>query len=204
MTGEGNHGGTTLTGDRRDPMVAAGAIVGAVRDIARSQPDARATVGRLVPLPGGTNVIASRVDLWLDARHPDDAVTAAVVAAIGDRAAAIAAEEGCTVTLLQESVSPTVKFDLRLRDRLSASLPAAPLLPTRAGHDAGVLAAEVPTGWCSYATRPGCRTHRASTSKTPARTPVLARWSQCWATSWACHARPSTESGRQIECFWLR
>jgi len=145
-TGEGNHAGTTLMGDRHDPMVAAGAIVGAVRDIARSKPDARATVGRLVPVPGGTNVIASRVDLWLDARHPDDAVTAALVAAIGDRAAAIAAEEGCTVTLLEESVSPTVKFDLRLRDRLSAALPAAPLLATGAGHDAGVLAAEVPTG----------------------------------------------------------
>ena len=146
VAGEGNHAGTTLMSDRRDPMVAAGAIIGAVRDIARAQPEARATVGRLVPIPGGTNVIASRVDLWLDARHPDDTVTAAVVAAIGDRATAIAAEEGCTVTLLEESVSPTVQFDPRLRDRLRAALPTAPLLPTGAGHDAGVLATEVPTG----------------------------------------------------------
>jgi N-carbamoyl-L-amino-acid hydrolase len=146
VTGEGNHAGTTLMDDRRDPMVAAGAIVGAVRDIARSQPEARATVGRLVPVPGGTNVIASHVDLWLDARHPDDTVTAALVAAIGERAAAIAAGEGCSVTLVEESISPTVHFDSRLRDRLSAALPTAPLLPTGAGHDAGVLATEVPTG----------------------------------------------------------
>ena len=146
LMGEGNHAGTTLMSDRRDPMVAAGAIIGAIRDIARGQPEARATVGRLVPVPGGTNVIASQVDLWLDARHPDDTVIAAVVAAINDRAAAIAADEGCTATLVEESVSPTVQFDAQLRDRIRAALPAAPLLPTGAGHDAGVLATEVPTG----------------------------------------------------------
>ena len=146
VTGHGNHAGTTLMSDRRDPMVAAGAIIGAARDIARSRRDARATVGRLVPTPGGTNVIASRVDLWLDARHPDDAVTAALVAAIADRAAAIAAEEGCSVTITEESFSQTVQFDPLMRDRISASLPGAPLLPTGAGHDAGALAARVPTG----------------------------------------------------------
>ncbi len=146
VTGEGNHAGTTLMSDRRDPMVAAGALIGAVRDIARAEPEARATVGRLVPIPGGTNVIASRVDLWLDVRHPDNTVTAAVVAAIRDRAAAIAAQEGCTATLVEESVSPTVRFDPGLRGRLAAALPSAPLLATGAGHDAGVLATEVPTG----------------------------------------------------------
>lgn len=103
VVGEGNHAGTTLMGDRRDPMVAAGAIIGAVRGIARAQPEARATVGRLVPVPGGTNVIASQVDLWLDARHPDDDVTAAVVAAIEQRAGQIADGEGCTLTLTEES-----------------------------------------------------------------------------------------------------
>jgi N-carbamoyl-L-amino-acid hydrolase len=145
ISGQGNHAGTTLMEDRHDPMVAAGAIITAVRDIARAQPQARATVGRVVPVPGGTNVIASRVDLWLDVRHPDDAVTAAVVAAVADRAAAIAGWEGCTASLVEESISPTVSFDAGLRDRLSAALPDAPLLATGAGHDAGVLAAHLPT-----------------------------------------------------------
>jgi N-carbamoyl-L-amino-acid hydrolase len=145
ITGQGNHAGTTLMEDRHDPMVAAGAIITAVRDIARAQPEARATVGRVVPVPGGTNVIASRVDLWLDVRHPDDTVTAAVVAAIADRAAAIASREGCTARLVEESISPTVQFDAGLRERLSAALPDAPLLATGAGHDAGVLAAHLPT-----------------------------------------------------------
>jgi N-carbamoyl-L-amino-acid hydrolase len=49
--------------------------------------------------PGGTNVIASRVDLWVDVRHPDDAVTAALGEGIREQAGRLAAEEGCEVTL---------------------------------------------------------------------------------------------------------
>ncbi len=145
LTGEGNHAGTTLMSDRRDPMVAAGQLVVRVRDLARKRSDARATVGRIAPTPGGTNVIASRVDLWLDVRHPDDAVTAALVAEIRDEAGVVAAEEGCLAAMTEESFSATVDFDAELRDDLAAQLGGAPLLSTGAGHDAGVLKDHVPT-----------------------------------------------------------
>ncbi|MET3773155.1 allantoate amidohydrolase [Arthrobacter nitrophenolicus] len=143
--GQGNHAGTTLMADRYDPMVSASRMVVAVRDIARKQPHARATVGRLQPVPGGTNVIASRVDFWLDVRHPNDAVTAALVESIHLQARVIAAEEGCRVELREESLSPTVHFDPGLQKDLQLALPDAPVLDTGAGHDAGVLAAHVPT-----------------------------------------------------------
>jgi N-carbamoyl-L-amino-acid hydrolase len=43
-------------------------------------------------------------------------------------------------------VSPVTDFDAGLRDRLSGLLGGAPVLPTGAGHDAGVLAAAgIPT-----------------------------------------------------------
>ncbi|MFF1881604.1 allantoate amidohydrolase [Pseudarthrobacter sp. NPDC058196] len=145
ITGEGNHAGTTLMKDRKDPMVAAAKVMVSIRDAARKYRDARATVGRLQPVPGGTNVIASRVDLWIDVRHPEDSVTAALVEAIGQNAQVLAAEEGCTASLGTESLSPTVHFDGGLRDRLQQLLPAAPVLDTGAGHDAGVLAAHLPT-----------------------------------------------------------
>ena len=145
ISGEGNHAGTTLMKDRRDPMIAAAKVMVSIRDTARKYRDARATVGRLQPVPGGTNVIASRVDLWIDVRHPDDAVTGALVEAIGLNAQVLAAEEGCTAALGTESLSPTVHFDGGLRDRLRDLLPAAPVLATGAGHDAGVLAAHLPT-----------------------------------------------------------
>jgi N-carbamoyl-L-amino-acid hydrolase len=145
VSGQGNHAGTTLMADRADPMVAAAQIVLAVRDTAAKQPDARATVGRLTPVPGGTNVIASRVDLWLDARHPDDAVTAQLIESIYGAAQEVAAGEGCTVSLTEESYSDTVHFDPGLSQRIGSLLPGAPVLATGAGHDAGVLAGHVPS-----------------------------------------------------------
>lgn len=145
ITGEGNHAGTTLMKDRKDPMIAAAKVVVGIRDTARKYRDARATVGRIQPVPGGTNVIASRVDLWIDVRHPDDSITAALVEAMGLNAQVMAAEEGCTASLTVESLSPTVNFDASLRDRLQELLPAAPVLDTGAGHDAGVLSSHIPT-----------------------------------------------------------
>ncbi|MFK4299301.1 N-carbamoyl-L-amino-acid hydrolase [Arthrobacter sp. GAS37] len=143
--GQGNHAGTTLMKDRKDPMIAAAKIMISIRDTARNYKDARATVGRLHPVPGGTNVIASRVDMWIDVRHPRDEVTAALVESVHLNAQVIAAEENCTVTFGTESLSPTVHFDTGLRDQLQTLLPDTPVLDTGAGHDAGVLAAHIPT-----------------------------------------------------------
>ncbi|MBH0008282.1 allantoate amidohydrolase [Salinibacterium sp. SWN1162] len=145
IRGEGNHAGTTLMSDRRDPMVAAARAIQTIRDAARTTPDARATVGRLQPVPGGTNVIASRVDFWIDVRHPDDVVTAALVESIRNALALIAAEEGCEAELTEESFSATTHFDTALRGTLESLLPDAPVLDTGAGHDAGVLASLIPT-----------------------------------------------------------
>lgn len=145
VSGQGNHAGTTLMKDRKDPMIAAAKIMVGIRDTAAKYRDARATVGRLQPVPGGTNVIASRVDMWIDVRHPRDEVTAALVESIHLNAQVMAAEEKCTVTFGVESLSPTVHFDTGLRDELQALLPGAPVLDTGAGHDAGVLAAHIPT-----------------------------------------------------------
>ena len=136
FTGEGN---------RSDPMVAAARLITAVQAQARAISGARATVGRIVPVPGGTNVIASRVDLWLDVRHPEDAVTKYLVHEIAEAANAAAVGEGCGVTMTEESFSATVDFDSELRDRLSGALEDAPVLGTGAGHDAGVLKDHVST-----------------------------------------------------------
>lgn len=146
LRGQGNHAGTTLMADRADPLVAAAQVVLAVRDTAAARPDARATVGRIQPVPGGTNVIASRVDLWLDVRHPDDAVTAELIETIHGKAQKAAAFEGCTATLTAESLTGTVQLDAGLLRQLRQTLPGAPVLATGAGHDAGILAGSVPAG----------------------------------------------------------
>ncbi|GAB3538463.1 allantoate amidohydrolase [Arthrobacter tecti] len=145
ITGQGNHAGTTLMDDRADPMIAAAQVILAIRKTAAATADARATVGRVQPIPGGTNVIASRVELWIDVRHPDDATTASLVESIHGQAQKAAAFEGCSAHLTQESVSGTVTFNAELQRQLSLAMPAAPGLPTGAGHDAGILAGYVPS-----------------------------------------------------------
>jgi N-carbamoyl-L-amino-acid hydrolase len=145
VTGEGNHAGATLMADRRDPVVAAARTVVAIQSLARGTPRARATVGRLTPSPGGTNVIASRVDVWVDVRHPDDKVVHQLVERIRLAAQACAVEEGCAAVLTEESYSPTVDFDAVLRDDLAEVLGGVPVIGTGAGHDAGVLKQHVRT-----------------------------------------------------------
>jgi N-carbamoyl-L-amino-acid hydrolase len=142
LTGEGNHAGTTEVADRRDPMLPAAAAVLAARAAVLGRPASRATVGRLTPTPGGTNVIASSVDFWLDARGPD---TAAVVADITEVVRDAAAAEGCSVAVREESYGNEVQFDPALRDRVATLLGDVPQIPTGAGHDAGILAGSVPT-----------------------------------------------------------
>src|SRR5260370_26046579 len=60
-------------------------------------------------------------------------------------------EHGVTLSVRRESYTPAVRFDDGLRDRIAGALAAAgiyegaaPVLPTGAGHDAGLLAARVP------------------------------------------------------------
>jgi len=136
---------------RRDPVAAAAAAILAARAIAASRDDprngtnARATVGRLVPVPGGTNVIASRVDAWLDLRGDADAATRALLAEVLAAAEDAATTYGCVLEVTEESYVDAVTFDLDLRRRLGKALGDPPVLATGAGHDAGVLADELPT-----------------------------------------------------------
>ncbi|MGO3886110.1 MAG: allantoate amidohydrolase [Mycetocola sp.] len=145
IEGRGDHAGATRMVDRNDPVVVAAETIRSLREQTLHVEDARGTVGRITVVPGGTNVIASSVDLWLDVRHRSEESVAAIVAAVS-RASALAAEaEGCTVTVTEQSFSPTVVFDRDLRTALASVLPDAPILDTGAGHDAGVLASRVPT-----------------------------------------------------------
>jgi N-carbamoyl-L-amino-acid hydrolase len=145
FSGQGNHAGTTAMDQRQDPMLPAAGTVVAVREIAAAR-GTRGTVGRLQPTPGGTNVIASTVDLWLDARDDSAAEVQATVDEIIAAARRLAAAEGCAVEVTEESANGSVAFPAGFRAELAAVLGGAPQVPTGAGHDAGILADHVPAG----------------------------------------------------------
>jgi N-carbamoyl-L-amino-acid hydrolase len=142
--GAADHAGTTRIEDRHDPMLPFAATVLAARDIA-ARAGGLATIGRVQVRPNGTNAVAAGVDAWLDARAPSERTLTDVVDGITAAARAAAAEHGTTLAVSRESWSPEVAFDTDLRSRLQALLGEVPELPTGAGHDAGILAAHVPT-----------------------------------------------------------
>ena len=102
-----------------------------------------ATFGKVAVEPNGVNAIPSPVTAWLDARgRRRGRRRATVVADVRPPRAGVGAG--------RRSPGPADRrFDAGLRDRLAAALarPATrPVLPTGAGHDAGILAAAgIPT-----------------------------------------------------------
>jgi N-carbamoyl-L-amino-acid hydrolase len=145
--GEANHAGTTRLADRHDPMLAFASSVRSARTSALAH-DAVATFGKVLVSPNGANAIASRVRAWLDARAADEATLTALVDRIAGEARSHATEDGIDLQVIAESTTPIVEFPEGPRARLQralAHLGDIPVLPTQAGHDAGILSAKVPT-----------------------------------------------------------
>jgi N-carbamoyl-L-amino-acid hydrolase len=135
LRGRADHAGTTRLADRNDPMLALAAAVLEARAAAERHGTV-ATVGKVRVRPNGVNAIPSEVTAWLDARGAEADDVRAVVAEVGKAAG---------TTPIEESWTPSTDFDAALRDRLADALDA-PVLPTGAGHDAGILAAAgIPT-----------------------------------------------------------
>ncbi len=142
--GEANHAGTTRLEDRRDPMLTYAQTVLAAREYA-ARHGALATFGKVGVEPNGVNAIPSLVRGWLDSRAADQETLDAVVGGIERAAAERGRTDGVDVHVTRESFTPVVEFAHDLRDRLAKTLGGVPVLPTGAGHDAGILSAAVPT-----------------------------------------------------------
>ena len=110
--------------DRRDPMLPFAATVLAARDAA-AEFGARATMSKVVPVPGGANGICSAVHAWLDARAADEQTLDGLVARVMETARAEGDRHQVTVTSRRESFTSIVEFDLDLRDRVVTALAQA-------------------------------------------------------------------------------
>ena len=144
FAGEANHAGTTRMEDRRDPMLTYAMTALAANKRARLSGQ-RATFGRVDVRPNGTNAVPSHVTAWLDARAESSEALESLLADVERQAQERAGRDGTSLTVTAESVSPEVVFDPALAARI-AEPRAWPVIPTAAGHDAGVLSsAGIPT-----------------------------------------------------------
>jgi beta-ureidopropionase / N-carbamoyl-L-amino-acid hydrolase len=146
LTGESDHVGTTRLGDRRDPALPFASDVLAARQVAQDN-GTRGAFSKSTVAAGGSNVIATTVTAWLDARGRTGGAMARSVEQIA-AARAAAAEHDVHVEMTRTSYASGVNFSTDLR-QLHAKLGAdygnpMPESPTQ-GHDCGVLAQEIPT-----------------------------------------------------------
>jgi allantoate deiminase len=128
--GRGGHAGTTPMDARDDALCAAAEFILGLRDAARRVSGGVATVGQVEVEPGAVNVIPARVRVSYDVRAPDDEQLGAVLA--------IVPGEPQYRTRPVTFTGPPVDV---LREQLERSGAPVVELPSRAGHDAAVLAA---------------------------------------------------------------
>ena len=147
-----DHAGTATLADRHDPMLPYAAHR-ARRPAGGRQARARwPRSARSSPSPAAANAISSRGERLAGRTGAGRSRRwqRLVDAGAGGRAELRRRRTGVGLSVVQESVTPAVDFDLGLRGpagrgtRRDRGIPA-PLRPTGAGHDAGVLAARVPT-----------------------------------------------------------
>lgn len=147
--GEEAHAGTATRAERKDALLAAVAMIGALDAAAQEAGDGlRFTVGRLDVAPNAPSVVPAKAVFSIDLRHLDPAV----LTALGDRVAGLCeAHKGrCSVTVSELTTAMSLEFPAPMTGliRDAAQKLGIPTLdlPSYAGHDARFLHAICPTG----------------------------------------------------------
>ena len=169
FAGEANHAGSTRMEDRADPMLTYAMTALAANKQARLAGE-RATFGRVEVTPNGTNAVPSRVLAWLDARCSSESGLDELVGTVTRQATERASRDRTSVTVTPESVSGAVAFDSALAARIASDHEDGdwPVIPTAAGHDAGILSAQgIPTAMLFVRNPTGVSHSPAETASIP-------------------------------------
>ncbi len=149
LHGRPDHAGTTPMSLRRDALAAAAEVISAVERIARGQPGAVGTVGRLEVGPNQSNVVPGVVELTAEMRHLDETVLDEIWGQFMAEAQAICAARGVgldisALTRMRPAAPPPWLLELVLAACRELD-PNAITLPSGAGHDSAHLAAIAPS-----------------------------------------------------------
>jgi allantoate deiminase len=159
LFGEANHAGTTPMASRRDALAGAARIVLELRDEARSRGDMTANVGILTVAPGGFNVIPGTAKFTIDARAGDANAFARAEKFVRETLERVAAEEQLELEVTETHRKQPTPLDPELQEVLTRAAAAegaiARSMPSGAGHDAMVLAKQVPAAMLFVPSRAG-------------------------------------------------
>ena len=151
ITGQSNHAGTTPMDHRHDPGFVAAALATEVRHLALELGGHQVgTVGRFRVHPDLVNVVPASATFTVDLRNTDESTLQDAERRLTERAEALAAHEGVTVSARSLARFEPVEFDARVVDLVEATAVrlghTVRRLPSGAGHDAQMLARVCPTG----------------------------------------------------------
>ena len=165
--GIAGHAGTNPMKLRKDALAGAAEWMTRVEAMASRFENAVATVGQIAAEPGGVNVIPGVVRCSLDVRHAEDAVRAALVAAIFDEARAIGSRRGLRIEPVQYHEQPAVRLNAGMVAMTARAAEKAGYATIRmtsgAGHDAMVMAPHVPSAMI-FLRNPGGISHHPDES----------------------------------------
>jgi allantoate deiminase len=150
VTGRADHAGTTPLAMRGDALLAAAAMVLAMRSLAEELGEpARVTVGRLDVHPNQPNIIPGAVDFVVDSRHPDRARQQDLLAEVQRRCQNVGKSHGVVVetsVLVDQPPTPMnpeiVAIIERAIERHGWSYRR---MVSGAGHDSQILGRQIPT-----------------------------------------------------------
>jgi allantoate deiminase len=161
FSGKANHAGTTPMHLRSDALAAAAMLIVSASYLGKTIPNLVATVGSIRVSPGAANVIPGTAVCSLDVRHPSDDMRKGSMEELLKQAGLAAAFHGVTLTTVDRGGQSSVPMDSALQAQLTAAAaefhPHA--MPSGAGHDAMILARELPCGMLFLRTPAGLSHH---------------------------------------------
>lgn len=161
LAGVAGHAGTVPHDQRFDSLAAAAQLILRIEELGRNTKGLFATVGKVLALPGLSNVISGETVVSLDLRHASNKVREEALKTVRLMLLELQKERGVVGSVTHADHSPAVPMDPVLKSALYDSINdavgeasnhagvapvwAGPELISGAGHDAMIMAMAVPS-----------------------------------------------------------
>lgn len=149
VRGQESHAGTSIRSERQDALMAAVAIISALKQLCHDAEDrVKFTIGRFVVKPNAPSVVPSLVEFSIDLRHPDSGV----LQSLGEQIAPLCIQHSspCATTVKELSSAMSLEFPGAIRELIRKTAEGQNIhcmdILSSAGHDARYMHPLCPSG----------------------------------------------------------